>query len=105
MNSTMNEVEEKVVAYLYPPSGRLTDGAQVKAITLAELLTKIGVLVDKLTPGRFYEKQAAAALRRLGWVKKRDSAFPRKWMYYRPDNESHARRYRWAGALKRILFR
>lgn len=84
-----NPIESKIINYLYPDgSDALMDGALVSKISLVDLLAKIGISVDRLTPGRYHEKQAAAALRKLGWVEKRDSAPPRKRMYHRPDNSN-----------------
>lgn len=82
-------IESLIINYLYPENpGYMDEGASLKKVTLVDLLKRIGILVDRLTPTRFHEKRAVAALRRLGWVKKRDSAPPRKWMYYRPDNDN-----------------
>lgn len=44
------------------------DGQLVDEISLVKLLSKIGIGIEKLGPGRFHEKQAAAALKRMGWL-------------------------------------
>jgi len=96
-----NAIESAITRYLHPtgnPVGPNSDGLVVARISLVELLGKIGIGIEKLGPGRFHEKQAAAALRRLGWEEAgRDSApkgQPRPRMYCRPPpqaggNEGH----------------
>lgn len=61
------------------------DGQQCSSISLIEVLAKIGIGVEKLGPGRFHEKQAAAALRRLGWTERRSSLPGRPRLYFKPD--------------------
>lgn len=87
-----NAIESAITRYLYPignPTGPNSDGSLVERISLVELLGKIGIGIEKLGPGRFHEKQAAAALRRLGWEEDgRASApkgQPRPRMYCRPQ--------------------
>jgi predicted P-loop ATPase len=65
-------------------------GIGVAEVSLVEALGKIGIGVEKLSPGRFHEKQAAAALRRLGWTEKRSSKPGRPRVYCRPDAEGEA---------------
>lgn len=82
-----NAIESAVCRYLYPPanaSGPNSDGELVNEITLVALLGKIGIGIEKLGPGRFHEKQAAAALRKLGWTEARGSAPGRPRVYRRP---------------------
>lgn len=90
-----NAIEAAITRYLHPvgnPTGPNSDGALVQRISLVELLGKIGIGIEKLGPGRFHEKQAAAALRRLGWEEGgRASApkgEPRPRMYCRPQAEA-----------------
>ncbi len=83
-----NAIEVAIARYLYPPEdgvGPSGDGDLVKEISLVQLLTKIGIGIEKLGPGRFHEKQAAAALRRLGWTEARSSAPGRPRVYRRPS--------------------
>lgn len=65
-------------------------GLLVSETTLVGILGKVGIGVEKLGPGRYHEKQAAAALRALGWTEgPRSSASvpgrPRKWL--RPSGD------------------
>lgn len=65
-----NAIASKIASYLHPvgnPTGLNSDGSVIDKITLVDLLGKIGIGLEKLGPGRFHEKQAAAALRALGW--------------------------------------
>lgn len=82
-----NAIESAISHYLYPPStatGPRSDGADLQECTLVELLAKIGIGIEKLGPGRFHEKQAAAALRRLGWSEHKSSRPGRPRVYRRP---------------------
>jgi putative DNA primase/helicase len=82
-----NAIESAVARYLYPPagaSGANSDGDLVEEISLVSLLGKVGIGLEKLGPGRFHEKQAAAALRRLGWTEGRSSQPGRPRVYRRP---------------------
>jgi len=87
-----NPIESKIISFLCPAkddfSASAVEGRGVDKITLVDLLARIGISIDRLTPGRFHEKQAAAALRRLGWEEKRDSGPGRKRMYHRPDESN-----------------
>ena len=85
-----NAIEVSVAKYLYDNP----DGQFVSEITLVELLGKIGIGVEKLGPGRYHEKQAAAALRRLEWEEGRSSKPGRPRVYRRPGAGE-------AGALQR----
>jgi putative DNA primase/helicase len=87
-----NAIESSITRYLYPgphAAGPNSDGELISRISLVDLLGKIGIGIEKLGPGRFHEKQAAAALRRLGWEEDgRASApkgQPRPRMYCRPE--------------------
>ena len=83
-----NAIESTIARYLYDEKQRVPQGAEngtlVNTITLVELLQRIGIGLEKLGPGRFHEKQAAAALRRLGWTERRSSDAGRPRVYDRP---------------------
>jgi putative DNA primase/helicase len=81
-----NAIATAVATYLDSEQGEL-----VQEATTVQILGKIGIGVEKLGPGRFHEKQAAAALRALGWTEGARSAAsvpgrPRKWV--RPSREA-----------------
>jgi predicted P-loop ATPase len=74
-----NAISTAIATYLESETGLL-----VSEVTLVGMLGKIGIGVEKLGPGRYHEKQAAAALRNLGWTEGPRSAAsvpgrPRKW--------------------------
>jgi putative DNA primase/helicase len=82
-----NAIEVKVASYLHPrgnPSGPQSDGVLIEEISVVDLLGKIGIGVEKLTPARFHEKQASTALRRLGWHEGRSSGPGRPRVFRRP---------------------
>ena len=83
-----NAIEASVTRYLYDedqkPGVHGINGSLVNEISLVELLSRIGIGIEKLGPGRFHEKQAAAALRKLGWVEARSSKPGRPRVYRRP---------------------
>lgn len=73
-----SSIETLITHFLYDdhqvvPHGQ-ENGAFINEITLVDLLHRIGIEVGKLGAGRFHEKQAAAALKRLGWVYGKSSA-------------------------------
>jgi predicted P-loop ATPase len=85
-----NAIAGKVASYLHPigtPTGPNSDGSVINEITLVDLLGKIGIGIEKLGPGKYHEKQAAAALRQLGWVGKKSSRPGRPIVYMRPKSE------------------
>lgn len=94
-----NAIETAIVTYLYDEDQKVghgrENGSLVNEISLVELLGRVGIGLEKLGPGRFHEKQAAAALRRLGWVEGRatkagiDGKRPR--VYKRPSSAPAAR--------------
>lgn len=100
-----NAIEAAVTRYLYDedqkPSVHGINGAFVTEISLVELLGRIGIGIEKLGPGRFHEKQAAAALRRLGWIEGRSSRPGRPRVYKRPANDTAAQRPESAAAMDR----
>lgn len=75
-----NAIEASVYGYLY----RDITGQMVNEVTLVGLLSSIGIGLEKLGPGRFHEKQAASALRRLGWTDKKSSLPGRPMVWSRP---------------------
>jgi predicted P-loop ATPase len=80
-------IESAVARYLYPPenaTGPNSDGELVNEISVVALLAKVGIGIEKLGPGRFHEKQASSALRRLGWTEARSSGPGRPRVYRRP---------------------
>jgi putative DNA primase/helicase len=83
-----NPIAGRITSYLHPignPTGPASDGLLISSITLVDLLAKIGLGLDKLGPGRFHERQAAAALRQLGWTERRSSGPGRPWVWHRPE--------------------
>lgn len=87
-----NAIESAIQRYLYPPDivGVPADGLLVDEISVVALLGKVGIGLEKLGPGRFHEKQATAALRRLGWMEGRSSAPGRPRVYRRPTQSAGA---------------
>ena len=87
-----NAIESAISRYLYDEKQRVPQGAEngtlVNTISLVELLQRVGIGIEKLGPGRFHEKQAAAALRRLGWTEGRSSEPGRARVYSRPKTNS-----------------
>lgn len=91
-------IEMEITKYLYDEDQRVSatgiNGTLVNEIALVDLLQKIGIGVEKLGPGRWHEKQAAAALRRLGWIERRAKSQPEKpgrpRVYCRPTNVTNA---------------
>jgi putative DNA primase/helicase len=75
-----NAIESAIGAWLNDND----EGQLITEISLVKLLGKIGIGIEKLGPGRFHEKQAAAALRRLGWHEARSSLPGRPRVYRRP---------------------
>lgn len=75
-----NAIEASIADWL----NENADGQLVNEISLVKLLSKIGIGIEKLGPGRFHEKQAAAALRRMGWAEGRSSEPGRPRVYRRP---------------------
>jgi predicted P-loop ATPase len=75
-----NAIAAAIATYLDSELGEL-----VSEITLVQLLHKIGIGVEKLGAGRWHEKQAAAALRAMGWTEGGRAPAsvpgrPRKWI-------------------------
>lgn len=80
-----NAIEASIGRFLYDD----INGASINEIGTVELLAKIGIGVEKLGPGRYHEKQAAAAMRRLGWLESGRSSKPgRPRQYARPGKST-----------------
>lgn len=82
-----NAIESAVRRYLYDPDQRVTpsgnNGSLVNEITTQDLLSQIGVSIDKQTS--LLVRQATAALRHCGWERFRASKRgDRPWMFRRP---------------------
>ncbi|MGE0105894.1 MAG: VapE domain-containing protein [Thiomonas sp.] len=74
-------VEAAILRYLTQDA----NGMLLKEVQVTTLLGSIGVDLSKLGPGRHFEKQAGAALKKFGWERKRSSAPGRPWVYRRPE--------------------
>lgn len=91
-----NALESAIRRYLYDENQKPTvgglNGWLVNEVTLCDLLSALGVSVDKQT--NVMTKQASAALGRLGWERGRASGKGgkvRPWVYRRPsDNPAGA---------------
>lgn len=84
-----NAIEVAITKYLYDEDQKIglagKNGSLIDEVSLSDLLLAIGIGIEKLTPGKFHEKQAAAALRRLGWDERRLSGPGRPRVYCRPS--------------------
>jgi len=90
-----NALESAIRRYLYDEHQKVAmnglNGALVSEITLADLLTALGISVDKQT--QVLTKQASAALGRMGWERGRASGRVgkvRPWVYRRPPDRDTA---------------
>lgn len=63
LRTVESAIESKLMDFLQNDR----DGQLLSEVSLVEILGKIGIGIEKLGPGRFHEKQAAAALRRMNW--------------------------------------
>jgi putative DNA primase/helicase len=79
-------VQAAVLRYLYDENQRVTgageNGTLVKEITVQDLLTKVGITIDKQT--HVLMRQATGAMRHAGWERFRSSRGDRPWMFRRP---------------------
>lgn len=86
-----NAIESAIGRYLYDENQQMhvgrEKGTMVEEISLVDLLGRVGIGLEKLGPGRFHEKQAAAALRKLGWTEGRSSKPGRPRVYRRPAQQ------------------
>jgi len=83
-------IQAAATRFLYDENQRVTGSAEngtlIDAISAPELLSKLGISVDKQT--HVLLRQVTAALRTLGWVRFRSSRADRPWMFKRPDGEA-----------------
>ena len=87
-----NALESAIRRYLYDEDQKISmnglNGSLVSELTLADLLTALGISVDKQTA--VMTKQASAALGRMGWDRGRASGrggAVRPWVYRRPKDD------------------
>lgn len=82
-----NAIEGAVRRYLYDEHQRVSvsgeNGTLVYEITTADLLSRLGITLDKQTA--VVLRQATAALRHCGWVRFRANRGDRPWMFRRPE--------------------
>lgn len=92
-----NAIESAIGRYLCDDGQQIHVGREkgtlVNEISLVELLGRVGIGLEKLGPGRFHEKQAAAALRKLGWTEGRSSNPGRPRVYRRPAQQDDQPRH------------
>ena len=85
-----NAIQAAALRYLYDENakfaGSIDNGTLVNDITAPELLSRIGISVDKQT--HLLLRQATAALRSAGWERYRSSRGDRPWMFKRPTGEA-----------------
>ena len=82
-----NAIAAAAMRYLYDDKQRVgvhgDNGVLTNEITVSDLLTRLGITVDKQT--HVLQRQATAALRQAGWVRFRSSRGDRPWMFRRPE--------------------
>lgn len=67
----------------------LDEVRDVDSFTSHELLTKaIGVPMDRIDGARQMSTRVGIAMHKLGWEKRRDTAPPRLWRYWRPGTKA-----------------
>ncbi len=72
-------------------NGEVTVGGKLDKVSTVELLTKaLHIDAGRLGPARGEVIRIGICMRKLGWVRKRESSGSREWMYHRPkpDNEN-----------------
>jgi putative DNA primase/helicase len=81
-----NAIQAAILRYLYDEDQKVgmhgENGTLVTDITAPELLSRLGISVDKQTQALL--RQATAAMRHAGWVRYRSSRGDRPWMFKRP---------------------
>lgn len=81
-----NAIQAAILRYLYDEDQKVgmhgENGTLVTDITAPELLTRLGISVDKQTQALL--RQATAAMRHAGWQRYRSSRGDRPWMFKRP---------------------
>ena len=82
-----NAIQAAMLRYLYDEDQKVSmhgeNGTLVMEITAPELLTRLGISVDKQTQALL--RQATAGMRHAGWVRYRSSRGDRPWMFRRPE--------------------
>lgn len=82
-----NAIQAAILRYLYDEDQKVGvsggNGTLVNDITAPDLLTRLGISVDKQTQALL--RQATAAMRHAGWTRYRSSRGDRPWMFKRPD--------------------
>lgn len=85
-----NAIEAAVLRYLYDENQRVSatgeNGSLVQEVVLSDLLTKLGISLDKQT--HVIVRQAAAALDHAGWTRARSSRADRPRVFKRPKGEA-----------------
>jgi predicted P-loop ATPase len=85
-----NAIASAVMRYLYDEDQKVgfngENGAFITQISVADLLTRLGISVDKQTP--LIVRQATAALDKAGWVRGRSSRGDRPRVFRRPPGET-----------------
>jgi putative DNA primase/helicase len=81
-----NALQSAVLRYLYDENQKVSlhgeNGSLVNEITIAELLSRLGISIDKQT--HVIVRQAAAALSHAGWDRVRSSRGDRPYVFKRP---------------------
>lgn len=85
-----NAIQAAVMRYLYDENQKVTmngeNGTLVNTISAPDLLSKLGISVDKQS--HVLLRQATAALRHAGWVRFRSTRGDRPWMFRRPASDA-----------------
>lgn len=84
-------IQHASMRYLYDENMKVggsdgTNGSLVMEISAPELLTRLGISVDKQS--HVLLRQVTAALRQAGWVRFRSSRPDRPWMFKRPSGNA-----------------
>ncbi len=83
-------IQAAATRFLYDENQKVTgsgeNGTLIDSISAPELLSKLGISVDKQT--HVLLRQVTAALRTLGWVRFRSSRADRPWMFKRPEGKA-----------------
>lgn len=87
-----NAIQAAVMRYLYDENQKVSmngeNGTLVSTISAPDLLSKLGISVDKQS--HVLLRQATAALRHAGWVRFRSTRGDRPWMFRRPASDGGA---------------
>lgn len=88
-----NAIQAAVLRYLYDEHQKVTgageNGTLINEITAPNLLTRLGISVDKQT--HQLVRQVTAALRHAGWTRYRSTRGDRPWMFKRPAGRAGQR--------------